>query len=321
MKEKVVSKDSKLKYKEFCKNLDDLPIFSQDWWLDAVCQPQHWDVSVYEKGGKTVGVWPYFKTSKVGQEMLIMPPLTKFLGVYIDYPKNMNHSSRGSYEKEVVSGLLKGLPYKHLDQNFHYSFTNWLPLFWSGFSQQTHYSYCLDGNDSTNIFKQFKSQTKRDIRKAEKELTISESEDPKVLYQLVEQTYQSKGKNAPYSFEALQTLDQKCKEKESRKILLAKDGNNNVHSAIYLVWDKTSYYYLISGTNTSFKGSNANSLLIWHAIQEAISVGKTFDFEGSMVQSIERYFRSFGANQKPYFNLKHSKPKWLKLYFFLKNLK
>jgi hypothetical protein len=28
---------NKEKYREFCKNEKNLPIFSKDWWLDAVC--------------------------------------------------------------------------------------------------------------------------------------------------------------------------------------------------------------------------------------------------------------------------------------------
>ena len=31
-------------YREFCKNAPDLPIFMQDWWMDAVCAGKQWEV-------------------------------------------------------------------------------------------------------------------------------------------------------------------------------------------------------------------------------------------------------------------------------------
>ena len=39
---------------------------------------------------------------------------------------------------------------------------------------------------------------------------------------------------------------------------------------------------------------------------------KEFDFEGTMVESIERFIRGFGATQKPYFQLSKIRPKLLK---------
>jgi len=31
-------------YREFCKVEDNIPIFSKDWWMDAVCGEDKWDV-------------------------------------------------------------------------------------------------------------------------------------------------------------------------------------------------------------------------------------------------------------------------------------
>lgn len=45
------------------------------------------------------------------------------------------------------------------------------------------------------------------------------------------------------------------------------------------------------------------SFLTWEAIKFSSGVTKTFDFEGSMIESVERFFRAFGAKQKPYFQV------------------
>ena len=40
---------------------------------------------------------------------------------------------------------------------------------------------------------------------------------------------------------------------------------------------------------------------MWHGIELASKLGLCFDFEGSMHEPIERFFRSFGGRQIPYF--------------------
>jgi len=70
-----------------------------------------------------------------------------------------------------------------------------------------------------------------------------------------------------------------------------------------LIFKKKTIYYMFGGSNPKFRNSQSLSLLMWNAIQLGISQNKSFDFEGSMIQPIENFFRSFGANQVPYFEL------------------
>ena len=44
---------------------------------------------------------------------------------------------------------------------------------------------------------------------------------------------------------------------------------------------------------------------MWHAIQFAATVSRVVDFEGSMMEPVERFFRGFGAVQTPYFAIWH----------------
>ncbi|KZZ15518.1 hypothetical protein A3751_17170 [Oleiphilus sp. HI0080] len=57
---------------------------------------------------------------------------------------------------------------------------------------------------------------------------------------------------------------------------------------------------------------------MWEAIKFASTVTKRFDFEGSMIEPIERFFRGFGAMQKPYFQISHTPNRWLRLAKALK---
>ena len=59
----------------------------------------------------------------------------------------------------------------------------------------------------------------------------------------------------------------------------------------------------MQGTDPALRGSGAPLLAHWHAIQFAATVSKRYDFVGSMMENVERVFRSFGAVQKHYFSI------------------
>ena len=61
--------------------------------------------------------------------------------------------------------------------------------------------------------------------------------------------------------------------------------------------DKATGYIIFPKLEEAFH------LCLWEAIKFASTVTNKFDFEGSMIESVEKYFRSFGAVQKPYFTI------------------
>jgi lipid II:glycine glycyltransferase (peptidoglycan interpeptide bridge formation enzyme) len=72
----------------------------------------------------------------------------------------------------------------------------------------------------------------------------------------------------------------------------------------FFLHDTNTVYYLLGGNHDSIKHEGAGALTIWAAIRYAKSLElATFDFEGSMIQRIEKYFRGFGGEIKNYFTL------------------
>jgi len=49
---------NKDKYSQFCAEHRDIPIFSQPWWLDAVCSDS-WDVILIERNNKIIAFLSY----------------------------------------------------------------------------------------------------------------------------------------------------------------------------------------------------------------------------------------------------------------------
>ncbi len=123
------------KYRQLCKDEKTIPIFSKDWWMDAVCGETNWDVLIVEKGGKIVAFMPIYIKRKYGIKYISQPKATQLSGIHIIYPENQKYERRLSYEKEIMNEIidqLENLDIAYYQQNFHYSVTNWLPFYWRG---------------------------------------------------------------------------------------------------------------------------------------------------------------------------------------------
>lgn len=278
-------------------------IFQQPWWLDTVA-PNNWHSIEIIENDTLKARLPYVMHKKKGFTLLSMPKLTQTLGPWLA-PTQAKYAKKLSQEKHLMTSLISKLPaYDYFCQNFHYSITNWLPFYWQGFTQTTRYTYVLENlNDLEKIWSGFQENIRTDIRKAQKILTIRTDLDINRFFKINALTFQRQGKQIPYTLEFVQRLDAACIKQKARKIFFAEDAQGRIHAAIYIVWDENSAYYLMGGADPELRSSGANSLLLWEAIQFAATVTKKFDFEGSMIESIERFFRGFGAKQFPYFQI------------------
>lgn len=298
--------NNKEKYSKFCEEYN-INIFCQPWWLDAIVGEDNWNVVLDDKGGKILGALPYsYNKSKHGL-IINEGKLTQKSGIYINYPKNQKYTSRLSFERKIINNLIESIEkndIKSYSQNFDYSFTNWLPFYWRGYNQTTRYTYVIeDTSDFDNIYNAIDSTTKNLIRKAEKSVEVKRSLDIEEFYKINTMTFKRKNMTIPYDISLLKKIDKECGDRNCKEILYAVDENNNIHAAIYLVWDKESMYYLLGGINPDFKSSNSTSLLLLEAIKLASNMGLKFDFEGSMNKDIEKFFSTFGGVQKQYFTI------------------
>ncbi len=60
---------------------------------------------------------------------------------------------------------------------------------------------------------------------------------------------------------------------------------------------------------------------MWEAIRFAASVTRSFDFEGSMIEPVEKFFRAFGATQTAYHNVFKTNSRLLVTARALKNIR
>ena len=302
-------------FKEWCADHPEIPLFLQYDWMEIVAKPEQWDVAVIFSGNEVQAFMPYFKKRKLQFDIITIPPLTPYMGPWLHYPEGQKESTRLSFEKKMMEQLIAQLPKTDkFIQYFHPEVTNWLPFFWNGFEQSTRYTYIIDDlSNSDKLYDNLQGNIRREIAKAQKSLTISECDEVETLHSLKTKDFESKGQDVNYSGAYFNRVYEKLKAKDACKAWVASDSTGKAVASLLLVWDDDSAYYLAGAADPDKKNSGAMSLLMWTAILFSSSVTNAFNFEGSMIEPVERFFRSFGAKQTPYFEIRKTDSKLLKL--------
>jgi hypothetical protein len=299
-----------------------IPLFSQAWWLDATAGEKNWNVAIVEQGGMVIATMPYVIKKKYGFVILSQPPLTQILGPWIR-PCELKYSKWLAYQKDVMEKLIAQLPpFDSYSQNWHHSITNWLPFYWNKFEQTTRYTYVIeDLGDLEAVYSNFEHSKRKNINKCEKLVKVKYDISADEFYSNHEMTLAKQGQKISYSREFFKRLYAACYKNSAGVAVGAYDDQGNLHAALFIVWDVNSAYDLISTIDPDFRTFGAASLLVKEVIEFVSLKTRRFDFEGSMIESVERSFRQFGAKQIPYFSVSKTTSRTLKTARFLRELK
>ena len=304
----ILSPDESLKeWDHFVDDAQQGCIFCRSWWLKAVCQDS-FTVLTLRKGDRIVAGMPIPTYRKWGNSIVHMPPLTQTLGVILAPPTSGSYERRLSNEMNTLDFLVDVIPkFGSFSMNFHYNFTNWLPFYWSGYTQTVFYTYViLDLTDLNRVFSEFAHAKKYYIRKAEKLVSVYTDLSAKEFYANHILTLRKQGKQIDYSFDFFKSIYDATYKNGCGKTWYALDNQGSIHAAIFVVFDSKSAYYLMSTIDPDFRSSGATTLLIRDAIAYVSQYTNRFDFEGSMIPGVEHSFRKFGAIQTPYFRITKS---------------
>jgi hypothetical protein len=275
-------------------------IFQQPWWLDAVA-PGRWGEATVERDGRVVARMPYVVRGVRRMRMLTMPPLTHTLGPWVERSTAKPARALGE-EIELLTTLEAALPSAEaFMQQFSPSMLNALPFYWAGYRLELQYTYRLEGLHSADeLWGGLRGNIRGAIRKARQRVEIRDDLGLDRFYDVWTQTFARQGLGPPASLAQVERLDAACVARDARAMLFAHDDSDHIHAVAYVVWDEHAAFYLLGGGDPALRSSGASSLLLWESIMRARAVTDVFDFEGSMLGPVERFFRSFGARQTPY---------------------
>ncbi len=299
---------SKDLYRTLCAEEDSIPVFSRDWWLDAVCG-NDWDVLIKEKNGKVYAAMPLYIPCK---HVVSMPHYTQTMGVWFAAgAADLKYSSLLEQRQAVCKSFIEKLkPYKSFLQNFGCEFTDWLSFYWEGYSQTTRYTYILHNiKDTDRLLLNMSQQTRRNIKNAEGyPITVHRGVTPADFLKIQRLAFERQKKKNTQSSEILRSIIDAARERGQGDIFGGYDDEGRLHAVAFIVWQNSSAYYIAGGGDPAVRFSGAHSLVLWNAIKYVSQYTDTFDFEGSMIPGVERFFREFGAVQTPYFTITRGCP-------------
>ena len=136
------------------------------------------------------------------------------------------------------------------------------------------------------------------------------AKDIETFLTLLDMSFARQNRKMPINADLIRNAVQKAIECEQGRLMLAVDEQGKAHSGAFFLYDKKVCYYLLGGQDPEYKSDGSQNLLLYKGIEFATTVSEYFDFEGSMVEGIENFFRQFGGIQvinyhvakQPFFN-------------------
>ncbi len=253
-----------------------------------------------------LAVMPIHPKRKAGYSYALQPSYSQFWGILFAGGSLGNDYKTYSHRRKVVKAMVEAIPkeIKWFRYGFAPEFDYPLPFHWAGYQLQTRYTYRLDLSPGyAAIEKNFGNDTRYDIRKASG-LGIKAHAGTQDWQRLVSLTQANaehgKPLLQPAELETLRRLAAFLLETRLGSIMeVVDEGGTLVGAALFGSFaGKTAY--IMSAQAPGKTGSGAMSLLLARAIEVAAVHDQVFDFEGSMIEGIESFFRGFGGHPVPY---------------------
>lgn len=294
----------------YCATHDtELSIFNKPFWLDAVCNGRnHWDVFLVEENGEIEAALPYFKKKRMGFGYITMPKLTPYSGIWLNPAAKERKEKPIAREYRLYKLLIEQIEASRAtiyQQCFSTEVKNWQPFYWSGYNQETLYTFSIDSpHNLEDVERNFAKSTRHTIRRASQACTISEFDDIALFYQLNCMVYTRKNQGNPVSRHLVEQVYSACRKQGAVKMLGAKNADGVICSALFLVHDAKTVYSLMCGSLETGRDYNYLTALEYEGIKFACETGRNYDFEGSMMEGVANYNRMFGAKMRPYYSIK-----------------
>ncbi|MDP4207729.1 MAG: peptidoglycan bridge formation glycyltransferase FemA/FemB family protein [Bacteroidota bacterium] len=272
----------KEKWDECIGNSPNRLVYGFAWFLDIVSPG--WEALVEDDYRS---VMPLPSKQKYGLHYLIQPRFTQQLGIFSPQPVT----------RETVRSFLRRIPKKFVWCNINLNQANCEETIFK-FTLRTNYELDLQAGYE-NIVKRYNENTRRNLKKAASSgINVELSDDTAFFVELYQQ--QSNVKHEGIAIEQFYQLIQKSFDKGIGRIALAKNVRNEIVAGAFYLEDRERLIYLASFTTSWGQDASAMFLIMDRMIEGSLSQFNIFDFEGSMVPGIARFFKGFGAIQRDY---------------------
>jgi len=302
----IINPGEKAKYSKIANEIGN--IFNSLEWL-IIFGDRIKLFGIYEDDGKLVGGFCLYEEKRIGLKIYRNPPFTPYVGPFFKL-EAQNPVSIMNKWKEVLTLMaraINALPHSILSISLNKNVIDAQPFIWAKFKVIPGYTYILDLKKSIeDIFKEMSVERRNDVSKAIRDgLIVRQVDDFKIVKSLILKTLSRQEVTVNKYY--LDKILFEFIKKDNSFALVTFDKERPI-ATTFCIYDKKMAYYLLGGYDYEGKHHGAGALSMWGAIKHARSLGlKHFDFEGSMVPQIERYFRGFGGKLIPYYRINKAK--------------
>ena len=302
METKFLPKSESEVWNEFVNASPHGAIFNKTFYLDAL-EVNYRILVAYNKQGIQGGIilsqdkWGYHTN----------PILCKYLGVLFNTFDGSPYKVESKQRDVQRSLLVKLSELNSFEFSFHPEYKNWLPCYSQGYQQSSRITYRIDLSKLSgdqDLLENMSSRLRNKITKAlrESEFKVEHNEDSSVMFPIMERTYARQKIKMPVDRGRLSQLMEVLQSNSALQMIVSKDGQGKVGAILGLFYDQNAAYLILNGVADELNERGINEVLIYEGICWARSKGlRYFDFEGSMMPSIESFYRQFGGEMIPYF--------------------
>ena len=288
-------------------------LYALSHYLDLVA-PDWSGIEVFD-GQKLVAVMPLHVRTRRGFKVSLQAPFVQYWGLFLDQRPSAKVYKQFSWERKVVQAAVEAIPkdLRWFAHGFSPHFRYPLPFHWQDYQLRSRYTYLLDiSGEEKDLWAGLGKNTKYEINKA-KGLEVREGPDAGSLLGLVEKNAVA-GKQLLRGEEAalLKKIVSDSLAHSEGFVLEAWEGERLSAAGFFATFEHKTVY-LMSAQDPSQKQNGAMTRLVWEALLRRRGAGQIFDFEGSMLEGVEGFFRGFGARPVSYlFIEKNDLPLWVK---------
>lgn len=281
----------------------ELPLFLRDEWAGIVGAGME-RLGIFNKDGKAVAAFHLHRTRRSGLRLISHPAHTQNCGLW--RKRLASNPAKAVGEAKKLHGLLAD----HLlaqDGMIHLAFppeeTDLQPWAWKGFKVVAQWTYRIDLAPGMEAVRAgYEAEQRNAIKKSRAgSADTVRTDDPERVLRMVRSTFQRKGKGLDEGV-AMGLLKAFLKPGTGAAFITVEGGHDT--AAAFTVSSAGVAYYLLGGVDKVHASAGAGAMAVDAAIAEAKASGQhIFDFEGSMIPEVERYFRAFGGTPTPYFTV------------------
>jgi hypothetical protein len=272
------------------KSVNSLP-YAFSWYLDIVVE--HWDALVlndYE------AVFPLPSKQKFRIKYSYTPFWVQQLGLF----------SKTCTGLERINDFVKAIPseYRFVELNMnHNTYVNEF----ESFQLKENNNFLLMLNNPYSEQKLLYSKNlKRNLKKASlSKMQLFKNDAPKALIQLFRADRGQSIKHfSELDYRNLESIMHVAIHKHCGQVWMAYDEGNRPLAGMFLLFGPKRIILLFTGNSKEGKESAAMPFLIDTFVKESANSSLIFDFEGSNDENLARFYKSFGAVNHSYQNLK-----------------